>query len=121
MKPPTEAQEARVFMQWCKLQGYMFTHVKNETGRSTAGRRVRNYRAMWNAVDGVSAGFPDFVIIAKGNVIFIELKRTKGGTVSPAQKEWIAAFETAGANVAVCRGADEAINYVKMVTARESR
>jgi hypothetical protein len=118
VKPPTEAQEARAFMQWCKLHSYMFTHVKNETGRSTAGRRVRNYRAMWNYMDGVRAGFPDFVIIAAGHVIFIELKRTKGGTVSPAQKEWVAELKGAGANVEVCRGAEEAINYVKMVTAR---
>ena len=119
---PTEAAEARVYMQWCKMQGYLFTHVKNETGRPVAGRKVRNYRAMWDAMDGVSAGFPDFVVVAGSVVIFIELKRVKGGKISEAQHKWINALKAAGMPAAVCKGAEEAIAFtqatVKAATAR---
>jgi hypothetical protein len=110
---PTEHQEARWFLQYCKLKGYKVTHVKNETGRPVAGRRVRNYKAMWDAIDGVSPGFPDFVVVAGNVVIFIELKRTKGGKISPAQQEWISALKLAGMPAGICRGADESIAFVE--------
>lgn len=115
---PTEHQEARIFMQWCKLQGYLFTHVKNETGRPQAGRRVRNYKAMWDFIDGVRAGFPDFVVVAKGKVLFIELKRVKGGKISEAQQEWIDALCAAGAIAGVCKGAEEAIKFIEAAVAK---
>lgn len=47
-----------------------------------------------------------------------ELKRTKGGVVSPEQKLWIARLTEEGFLAAVVRGADEGItfftNYLKM-------
>lgn len=110
---PTEHQEGRWLMQYCKLKGYLFTHVKNETGRPIRGQRVRNYKAMWDYMDGVRAGFPDFVVIANGKLKIIELKRRKGGKISPAQQEWIDALQAAGIDAAVCRGADEAIAFVE--------
>ena len=108
---PTEAQESRVLMQYMRLRGFKFTHVKNETGRSQAGARGKNFRAMWDAVDGVSPGFPDFVVVCPDRVICIELKRSKGGTVSPHQVEWLESLNAAGMLAFVARGADEAIAY----------
>jgi hypothetical protein len=109
---PTEAQEARTFMQWMKLKGLRFTHIKNEsfTKWSRESGKVRNLQAVFDYQDGVSAGFPDFAIVLPGKgMLYIELKRPKGGVVSDAQAEWIEALSALPSNAAaVCRGYDEA-------------
>lgn len=46
-------------------------------------------------------------------LIKIEMKRKKGGAVSPEQKEWAHIYELAGIPNKVCKGADEAIEFVK--------
>lgn len=119
---PTEAQEARMLMQYMKLKGYLFTHIKNETGRSVRGARGQNWRAIWDARDGVSKGFPDFAIVAHSQLIFIELKRKKGSSTSKEQRAWLAAISACGIPAAVCKGADEAIAFIeatlKAATAR---
>jgi hypothetical protein len=40
--------------------------------------------------------------------LYIEMKRSKGGTVSPEQKVWISLLKQQGYEAIVCRGADEA-------------
>ena len=44
--------------------------------------------------------------------VMIEMKKRKGGTVSPEQKEWKKVYELAGIPCKVCKGADEAIAFV---------
>lgn len=112
---PTEAAEAKELMQYLRRQNYRFTHIKNETGRSVRGRNGQNWRAIWDKRDGVSKGFPDFLVIAEGKVIVIELKRLKGSKTSPEQLLWIEAFTNAGTPAAVCKGAEEAIAFIKSV------
>ena len=41
------------------------------------------------------------------------MKRRKGGTVSDEQKEWGKIYELAGIPCKICKGADEAIKFVK--------
>lgn len=43
----------------------------------------------------------------------IEMKRRRGGTVSPEQKKWEKIYETAGIPCKVCKGAKEAIAFVE--------
>lgn len=43
----------------------------------------------------------------------IEMKRRKGGTVSPEQKEWGKIYEMADIPCKVCKGADEAVEFVQ--------
>lgn len=59
--------------------------------------------------EGVRAGVPDVCLpcpSADGAHIglWIELKRERGGTVSPAQREWHERLEAAGHRVVVARG-----------------
>ena len=42
------------------------------------------------------AGFPDCVFVRGDRLVFAELKREKGGRVSPAQRAWIDALEATG-------------------------
>lgn len=74
--------------------------------------------------EGMNSGVPDLLFIvpserAKAGIrlmIWIEMKRRQGGTVSASQQEWIDAIEAMdGGNIGafVCRGSDEAIDLLK--------
>jgi hypothetical protein len=66
---------------------------------------------------GVVPGIPDLMIPAWK--IFIEMKRTSGGVVSPAQKEIMAYLERVGYRCFVCKGATEAsIKVLKFLEER---
>ena len=61
--------------------------------------------------EGVLAGVPDLMVaVARNgrNGLFIEMKREKGGRVSPAQRAVIEDLEGAGYSVAIGRGVDDA-------------
>jgi len=64
---------------------------------------------------GVSRGFPDYIVIVKGKLLFIELKRVKGSRVSPEQLEWIAALEACGVYAEVCAGWEHAKVFIEEV------
>ena len=46
-------------------------------------------------------------------LIKIEMKRTQGGTVSLAQKNWAKVYTLSGIPHKICKGAEEAIDFVK--------
>ena len=106
---PTEQQEAELLAAWLRLKGYWFTHIPNETGsdQRARARAVRMKRA------GVSKGFPDYLVFAGGVRFAIELKRQKGGRVSPEQREWLEVLASYGFECAIAKGADEAIKFIE--------
>lgn len=69
-------------------------------------------------MSGVRAGVPDLLCIVPrpdgtNNLVFIELKRTKGGIVSEEQRDWVAALNLCiGVGAYVAKGADEAIKII---------
>lgn len=106
---PTEDVEQMAFVHWLLLKGYTFTAIPNSTYTKSWKQKVHN-RDM-----GLRAGFPDLVIVAEGKFMCVEMKRTIGGTLSPAQKIWIEALKNAGIPVTVAKGAEEAIAFVQSV------
>jgi hypothetical protein len=60
--------------------------------------------------EGVKAGVPD--LFFPSIRLFIEMKRVKGGQVSPQQKHWHDRLTKAGYTVAVCKGAAEAVQVI---------
>ena len=52
--------------------------------------------------------------VPRGNYhgLYIELKRTKGGVISDAQKEWIEMLNGRGYLAVVAKGATEAIKVI---------
>ena len=103
---PSEAEEQAMVVQYCILKKYKFWHTPNSTYTNSWRQKAHN-RAM-----GVQAGIPDLFIIINNKLIAIEMKRTKGGVVSPAQKEWIETLNKAGVPTQVCKGAQEAIAFI---------
>ena len=119
---PLEDDEAVAFADWLRAQHIPHTHIANEMGGSTKTAKLRSIKAKRM---GQSAGVWDYeiflpIINTFGDVdayqeIRVELKRRKGGTVSEAQKKWGQVYEMAGIPCAVCKGAEEAIVFVRKV------
>ena len=58
------------------------------------------------------AGFPDLGVFWSGRVALLELKRSRSGVLSPAQKALHPRLDAAGFPVAVCRSVPEALEAV---------
>lgn len=98
---PTEHEEQREVVRWFRatFPGIRIFAIPNGGARSIAtAARLK--------AEGVSRGVPDLFIPAW--LLWIEMKRTKGGSVSAEQKDWIKYLEMYGHRVIVCRGADDA-------------
>lgn len=59
---------------------------------------------------GTRAGAPDIMLFVRGQAHAIEMKRHKGGKVSPEQKQMFRELTNAGVHVSVCHGAYAAID-----------
>jgi Holliday junction resolvase len=99
---PTEEVEQRLVVQYLELKGCKYTAIPNSTYTKSWKQKMKN------KATGLRAGFPDLVIIASNHFFCIEMKRTKGGTVTPEQKAWHEALRAANAPTYVCKGFDEA-------------
>jgi 3-oxoacyl-[acyl-carrier-protein] synthase III len=102
---PTEAYEGRMLADWLDAKGVLYTHIASESSSRRQGIR--------NKQQGVRKGAPDYVIVLKSKVLFIELKRRKGGRVSAEQKVWVERLTAAGAHAKVCLGWLEAKSFVE--------
>ena len=119
---PKEDEEQMAFVQWCRLNNLIVHHSGNEIGGSTRAVKVR---AIKMKKMGTSKGFPDLLVfipvygITKRidcyQMCAIEMKRKKGSTTSPEQKQWLKVLEMAGIPSAICKGADAAIEFVESI------
>ena len=108
---PTEDDEQAAVISWADFMqdrwpelGLLF-HIPNGGYRHPAtAARMKEL--------GVKPGVPDlFLPAARGNYhgLWIEMKRQKGGRVSPMQMAWMDSLTRQGYKTAVCHGAAEAI------------
>ncbi len=80
-----------------------------------AGKRGRQAQGRALA-EGLKAGVPDLCICeARGDHhgLYIELKRERGGTVSPEQEYWLEALDQRGYRAIVCRGFEAAVRAIE--------
>jgi hypothetical protein len=98
---PTEHEEQRELVRWFRQTwpGVRIFAIPNGGARSpaTAGRLK---------AEGVSSGVPDLFIPAWA--LWVEMKRTKGGSLSAEQKDWITYLESVRFCCIVGKGADDA-------------
>jgi hypothetical protein len=101
---PYEEEEPVALVQWLELSGYIFTSIPNSTWTPSRKQKRKNY-AM-----GLRSGLPDLLIILPGKgLLFIEMKRQKGGEISECQKIWIEELnKIEGVEAIVCKGFEEA-------------
>lgn len=97
----SEHFEQRELVRWFRQTwpGTLIFAIPNGGARSlaTAGRLK---------AEGVMPGVPDLFVPPWW--LWIEMKRAKGGVVSPDQKKMIKALESVGYCVLVCRGFEDA-------------
>ena len=83
---PTEHEEQSDLVSWLRLKG--IRHNSTPLGGHRAIKTAKKLRA-----EGSSPGFPDITIWPEAGsclpIVFIEMKRTKKGTVSEYQSEWL--------------------------------
>ena len=104
---PTEHEEQRELVKWFRqsFDGVRIFAIPNGGARTiTTAAKLK--------VEGVSAGVPDLYVPAWK--LWIEMKRTKGGVVDKAQKDWHEYLTAIGDRVIVCRGADEAKRMIEI-------
>lgn len=116
----TEEQEQMVFVEWLRINHIPHFHCPNEVGGQTKSLRMR---AIKMKRMGVSKGVPDLFIfipvygidhhIDAYQAVVIEMKRKKGARASIEQKEWLKIIESSGVPCAICKGAEEAINFIE--------
>lgn len=104
---PTEEVEQRIFVQYLELRGLKFTAIPNSTYTKSWSQKAKN------TATGLRPGLPDLIVIVNNQVIWFEMKRVKGGVLSPAQKLWIEALNAAGTPAYVCAGAEIAIATIE--------
>lgn len=108
---PTEDQESFAFAEILRLKHYLFSHIVNEHKHNDWGVIMRAKRL------GKNKGVPDYIILKKNELVFVEMKRKSGGKVSDEQRAWIDGLNRIrGVRAGVCRGADEAIRFVESKT-----
>jgi hypothetical protein len=97
----SEHMEQALFVQWFRrtFPDVRILAVPNGGGRSRSqGAKLK--------VEGVSAGVPDLLI--PSGMVWVEMKRSKGGTVSADQKDWHAYLRGIGQTVIVGYGFEDA-------------
>ena len=108
MPVPSEHEEQAQFVSMVEaafpaLSALLFA-IPNGANKSPVARL--RFKA-----EGLRPGVPDMFFASARNGrhgLFIEMKRRRGGTVSPEQKEYIEALRSEGYSAEVCRGCDDA-------------
>lgn len=120
---PLEDDESKAFHRYLELKGYPHCHIANESNGGSQYARIRG--AKMKAM-GQSKGVWDFEVFipVKGitgtidcyQEVRVEMKRQKGGTVSPEQRAWGRVYEKTGIPCRICKGAEEAIKFIEEIS-----
>jgi len=103
---PDEHAEQSWLMQWCHAQSAAMPSLKLLYAIPNGNLRHPRVAAKLKA-EGVSPGVPDLCLpVARGayHGLYIEMKRRKGGVVSPHQRAWMDFLRREGYRAEVCAG-----------------
>ena len=118
---PAETCEQETFVQYVEWKHFPIFSIPN--GFHVVGANPEAVAKAVNKLkkEGLRTGVPDlFIPVPRGayHGLFVEMKRKKGGTVSPEQKDWIKRLTDQGYLAVVCHGAIDAENvfnrYIKL-------
>lgn len=122
---PYEDEEQAAVLEYCDIWHMPYFHVNNEMWTESWSQLAKAKKL------GVKKGVPDlFVFIPIGRypddttayqMVTIEMKRRKGNNASAEQKAWGLIFEQANIPHAVCKGAMQAVDFLKFAKAHYSK
>lgn len=107
----TEHQEQCLVIAWAETHPIAKHIVAVPNGANKSPAAAAKFKR-----EGLRAGYPDLILdYASGGFygLKIEMKRTKGGVVSPEQKKWEQILLANGYAYYTCRGADAAIKAIR--------
>jgi hypothetical protein len=106
---PSEENEQATFVQWLELKGIPFSAIPNSTYTTSWKQKNKNTRT------GLRPGLPDLLLVLPYScLVFIEMKKRKGGVVSEHQARWIETLNTVpNCQAYIAKGSDEAIAIVE--------
>lgn len=107
---PTEDEEQMLVVEELAKRKIPCWHTNNEMWTKSWKQKKRSKDM------GVQSGIPDLFVCFPGQLVGIEMKRRKGGVVSPTQKYWANIIEQCGIPVWVAHGYDEAMEVVAKYT-----
>lgn len=122
-KTISEHEEAKVLASFLAIllktnKIITFSKVMQETYTTSWGIKMKQ------KAEGVQKGIPDYVILAKDKIIFLELKKQKGkrgglngSHISEEQQLWIDTlnnYQSKEIVATIAHGADEAISFIKL-------
>jgi len=104
---PIEYQECVALAQYLDIlqtqkKILRYTHIPNETFTKSWNQKMKNKR------QGVHPGIPDYIILFPRLLVFLEMKRIKGSSVSVDQMAWITDLSSLGFIATVCYGFEHA-------------
>lgn len=109
---PDEHEEQKQVVAWCKKNNIKYFAVPNGFITNLGVKYINYMRA-----EGLVNGSPDLVILlGSGKVLFLEMKRIKGGVLSEHQKKWQQYFNDNGYNYFVAKGHIKAIEHIKTLS-----
>lgn len=118
----SELKEQRLVVDWCRER-------KIKVGATAQSTFTNSWKAInQNIALGVVKGVPDLIIVippeyrnsGEYKTVFIEMKVEKGGSISKEQKEWIHELNNStGVSATICRGHQEAIEYLSKFLQKE--
>lgn len=116
MKAPLETEEQQVLVKYLKLKKIFYFSVPN--GSVLKGNKLQRARQMNKLkAEGLVVGTSDIVVMLPNQILFIELKRTKGSTTSKEQLSFLEKINKYPyADGKVCKGAKEAIEFIDSYT-----
>lgn len=103
---PTEHEEQARFV-WLftlKFPGVRILAIPNGSYKGKMARRKFS-------AEGLRPGVPDLFVPEW--TLWVEMKRQKGGVLSPHQKDWLKYLEQIGHRTIVARGCDDAFDQIR--------
>ena len=110
-----ESQAQSAVFKWAELQLCKYPALRMLFAVPNGGKRSIITATILKR-EGCKRGVPDILLLhaSKGfHGLAIELKKEKGGVVSPEQKQWISNLTDEGYAAHVCKGSEQAINTIK--------
>lgn len=114
---PLEKEEQIAFVEYCEVNGICVVSTQNGFKMPKVAFNYAAYSKTLKKM-GLSKGFPDLIILEKNKsksheVLFIEMKRQKGGRLLPEQEEWLQKLDDKDYCVGVAKGYESAVRILQ--------
>lgn len=111
---PTEEQEQAAVIEWAMLMSKQFPDLEDIFHIGNGGLRSKSEAVRLKKI-GVKPGVSDLFLpapVGKYHGLWVEMKRQKGGKLSPDQKDWIDRMNRKGYLAVRADGAEEACEII---------